>query len=630
MTEVEDRAENFLDRLVEIRGGSRRPEQIRLSRGMARYQESGRTLLAEAPTGSGKSYAAIACARATGEKCLISTHTHALQQQLQHDAEMLSAATGEFTVSVLKGKTAYVCKHKEAQYRGELKTSGGYESLPEEEKDLLDWAEETITGERSELDFPVSNDAWFRIAASSEECTGPAHKQCFAEQAKARAMQSDIVILNHALVAQGMNQENFLGGLFPNLIVDECHEFPSVVGDAFGANITSPKLLSLIKKCNRLDPEGAKEARGVVENIVSQGRGVKEPLRPLNGHKIMNEVSFLLSKFLHWNTIIGESEASRDQTLRSALFAISGELEIFLRGDTDFETSWVQWWDDGFTLRSVLFNTGPTIKMQLLDVYHSVEFISATIRVAGSFQNTAQRLGLRRDNFTGATIPHVFDYENNGLIWLPERLKQPNDPQFPTQVAMVSKNVIQSANGRTLILCSSWKNVNAISEILNEKIGEDYTILTQKPGENLKTLATRFREDQHSVLVGTRTLWTGMSFEGDTCLCVVIDKMPFPSPSDPVIAARSEYAEKNDVSSFATVSLPEAIRTIMQGAGRLIRTTQDHGVLVLCDARLNEKSPHGKQYANRVLSSLPPMPVTYGTKDALDRIKKFGEEADSK
>lgn len=624
--DVEQKAEQILDDIVQKKGGQRRDAQVRLARGLARFQESGKPLLAEAPTGSGKSFAAIAAARATGEKCLIATHTHALQQQLQHDAETLAEETGEFDVSVLKGRSSYLCKLRESQYRHRLKEAGEYDDLSGTAKDVLDWADETETGDKGELDVDVPKEMWDDLSVNSEQCARkncPFFKECFAEYAKTRAKKSDITILNHAIVAQGMKSEEFLDGEFPNIILDECHEFPSVVGEAFGAHITKPKMLSVFSKARKLDAGLYQDIKKDLDTIQEAGRGVNEPLRNLNGHRLMEVVNRVYGACADYIQILGNKVSGKDYLLQSSLHSLMQELHQFLRGDTDFETAWIEWKDDTFTLRSVLYNTGHVVKMNLLDKYHSAMFMSATIRVGKSFQSSAVRLGLGKQDFTGATLPHLFDYENNGLVWLPNKLKQPNDPEFPSQVAKVSKATIEAAEGRTMVLCSSWKNVRTVSETLNRELGDKYTILTQEPGVNAKLLSQRFREDPHAVLVGTRTFWTGVSFEGDTCLCVVIDKMPFPSPSEPVIAARMEHAERNEASGFGTVALPEAILTIVQGAGRLIRTPEDKGVLVICDSRLNQNSSNYKQYGERVLKSLPPMPITSDTKLALDKIKSF-------
>lgn len=625
---IEERAAHNLDELVAHRGGQRRDPQVRLVKGLARHQESGVPLIAQAPTGSGKSYAAIAAARASGEQTLIATHTHALQQQLQDDAEMLSEATGGFSVSVLKGRSSYYCRLRGSQVEDNFSQakSAAFDDDDEMTK-VLDWAAETETGDKSELDFPVTTETWQQVSVTSDQCAGkncPFFKSCFAEKARARAKVSDITILNHALVAQGMRQENFLDGAFSNIILDECHEFASVVGEAFGATITIGKLRWALGQARRIATEPQKaQFEDAIESILRMGTGVREPLRHLNGHHVLTHINKLIAIVAAWIAILEGDGGERNYILKQSLFNLMMELDLITKGDTKVQTAWIEWRDDdSFILRSVMFNVSGVVKAKLLDQYHSSIFMSATVKTNNSFKAAAGRLGMLGQEWVGAEIPHIFDYEKNGLIWLPSRMKEPNHPEFPMQVAMVSKAAIKAAHGRTLILCTSWKNVDIIGTALRKAFAkEDFPVIMQRPGVNLRRMAEEFRSNPHSVLVGTRTLWTGMSFEGDTCACVIMDKVPFPSPADPIIAARCEDAEDNGINSFSTIMVPEATLTMTQGAGRLIRTMTDRGVLILCDSRLNENSRYYKRYAKGIISSLPPMPVTTDTDVALDFLR---------
>lgn len=650
--DIEYLAEKSLDELVEHLGGQRRDPQVRLARNMARHQENGIPVLVQAPTGIGKSFAAIAAARAsnlitlnaaaieeahtTGAKTLISTHTQALQQQLQRDAQMLSEATGGFSVAVLKGRSSYFCKLRGKQIEDDqaFMKQNGEDVDPESEiSKILDWESETITGEKSELDFSVSREAWGSVSVSSDQCAGsgcPFYKQCWAEQAKQQAKEADITILNHALVAQGMRQETFLDDAFSHIILDECHEFASVVGEAFGATVTNTKLKWAASQARRVaTTKQLEDYDKAVDALVSMGKGVKEPLRHLNGHKALMHVRTLIGNLTHWIIGLENKKTDKSYILKQTLSNLMHDLEVIAKGDTKTQTAWIEWREDNFTLRSVMFNVGTVIKNELLDRYKSTIFLSATIKTGKSFKPTAARLGLTKtEEWEAAEIPHLFDYQNNGMIWLPERMKAPNHPDYLSQVSQVSKAAIKAANGRTLILCTSWKGVDTIGNNLREWFDkEDIPVIIQRPGVNLKVMAEEFKANPHSVLIGTRTLWTGMSFEGDTCACVIIDKVPFPSPGDPIIAARCEDAEDNDISSFGTIMVPEASLTITQGAGRLIRTPFDQGVLVLPDPRLNNRSQHYKNYGKRILDSLPPMPIEHDTKVALQKLHSIHESA---
>lgn len=644
---IEDRAEQKLDELVAHRGGQRREPQVRLARGLARHQKSGKPLIVQAPTGSGKSYAALAAARAededsalemalsSGRKTIIATHTHALQQQMEFDTTMLSEATGGFTAAVLKGRSSYYCLLRGAQVEDNYSQVSKTDAFAEDDQmiKVLDWAAQTETGDKSELDFPVTNETWNQVSVSSDQCAGkncPFFTRCFAEKARARAKTADITILNHALLAQGMRQENFLDGAFDNIIIDEAHEFASVVGEAFGATVTIGKLRWALSQGRRIGTEAQRDQfEGAIERILAAGHGVREPLRHLNDHPILAHVRKMSSVLASWIVILEGNKGEKNYILKQGFYNLMTELDLICKGDTKVQTAWIEWRDDeNFTLRSVMFNVSNVIRENLIEQYHSVIFMSATIKTGSSFNPAAVRLGMPKDNWTGAEIPHLFDYEHNGLIWMPGRMKDPSHPEYLSQVAMVSKAAIAAAHGRTLILCTSWKGVDVIGTKLRAAFSkDDFPVIVQRPGVNLRTMAEEFRSNPHSVLVGTRTLWTGMSFEGDTCACVVIDKIPFPSPADPIIAARCEDVEDNGGNAFGSIMVPEASLIMTQGAGRLIRTPSDKGVLVLPDPRLNVNSQFYKQYASRLLGSMPPMPITYDTEVALAKLREIHESS---
>lgn len=627
---IEDKAENVLDELVSYRNGQRREPQIRLAKGLARHLDNGKPLLVEAPTGVGKSFAAIAAARASGEKTLISTYTHGLQQQLQKDATMLSEATSRFDIAILKGRSSYLCKLKESQAQHDAKDFDDPDEAGSELSQVLDWGEETETGDKSELPFAVSAETWSQVSVSADQCAGkqcPFFKTCFAEVAKAKAKTSDIAVVNHALVAQGMKQDTFLDNAFPNIIIDEAHEFTHAVGEAFGAHITLGKLKWALNKVRRLASiESKTKYENALDYILRYGKNVKEPLRHLEGHALSRQIAILMASLTQWIVLLDNSKANKDYILKQSLYTLNADLELAAQGDTHTQTSWIEWFGENFTIRSVLFNPGNQIKMNLVDKYNAAAFMSATLKVGNSFNNMANEVGIRKLDWTGAQLPHLFDYQKNGLIWYPERLKDSGDPLHVNQVATISKHVVKAANGRTLILCTSWRNVNAISEKLSTTF-PDMRIIAQKPGVNIKHLADEFNSNPHSVLIGTMSLWTGVSFEGHTCVSVIMDKIPFPSPANPVIAARLEQYENNGSNGFMNVLVSEAARTLKQGAGRLIRTPTDEGVFICCDPRMNPKSQFYKRSYGKVLQdSLPPMKVTYDTQEALGRLKDLNEK----
>lgn len=619
---IDEKCEQILDTLVAFKNGQRREPQVALAKGMARHAESGLTLLAQGPTGVGKSLAAIAAARATGAPALIATHTHALQQQLQADAALLSEATGEFSYAVLKGRSAYYC-----HLRGQENIDRVSPPVRTVIDDWLDSGQATIDGgERSAVPADISAQDWSLVSATTDQCIGkdcPFYTECFYEEARFRAQQADITILNHAIVAQGIKQEgDFLGGCHKTLILDECHEFPSVLGEAFGGEVSSFGLKSFFRAAR--EPAMAANVDALYV-LVSRGARLPTTLDQIEDNEILGAIDRIKTDVYE----AGKRNRKKRGMANRAMSIIEA-LEAFLRGDNHLQVCWIEVSPEGFTIKTVYHNVGGIVRNQLLPRFHSVQFLSATVKIGDSFDSFAGRLGLRNQAWTGAEIAPLFDYENNSMVWLPANLKAPNDPGFARQVGIVASEAIRAAGGRTLILCTSWKNVDTISEVVRERLSDlDIPILTQERGRNVKTIAAQFQDEHDAVLIGTRTLWTGVSFDGDTCTSVILDKVPFPSPADPVIRARVDAAEAySEGSGFSAVMVPEAILTIVQGAGRLIRTKDDKGVVILCDPRVNKNSAHFKpSYGARVMKSLPPMTVTSDTETALGFLRSIDDEA---
>lgn len=637
MTEHEEsaakKAEAVLDELVAFKGGQRRDPQVRLARGMAMHQENGTPLIVSAPTGVGKSYAGFAASLASGKKTLIATHTIALQQQLLRDGKMLSEARGDFDVALLKGRGAYLCKLRQSQ----VLSKNEYKDNPELEK-VIDWADQTDTGEKSELDFSVSQETWSKVSVSADQCIGkqcPFAKQCFAEFARAKAKKADITILNHALLAQGMRQENFMDGEFENVVVDECHEFPQVVGEAFGATVTSGRLSWAKRQARRwASVEENRAFDRAMTNIMNAVRKAgHENVRHLDRHPVRDNLYKIESLVGEW---MKRLEGEKNYITKQSFFTLINDIDLIALGETRRQTAWIEKnGDDGFRMRSVLFDASKVIKENLLDTYKSVEFMSATVKVGKNFDYMARRLGVSKtDEWQAAEVPHVFDYKNNGMIWFPERMKRPNDEGYPMQVANIAKFCVKKANGRTLVLCTSWRNVNIIGEHLRKSFAkEEFPVIMQRPGVDLKRMAEEFDANPKAVLVGTRSLWTGMSFEGDTCQCVIIDKIPFPTPSDPIVKAEMESCNDSGMSDFAAmnaVMVPRAILPITQGVGRGIRTMTDKALIVLPDPRLNKKSRfYTPSYAGQILTPLPPMPVETETQKAVEFLTRISQEDSS-
>lgn len=637
---------------------------------------------------AGKSYVAthnsigeIAGALAFGRPVVIAPHTKALQDQLHGDLTLVAeafATCGEDSplrraprFAVIKGRSAYLCRNKMAgpeESEGpdgtpallEVESPEPGSDLGREVKALYEWADEAAVGDRSEVPFPVSNRAWEQVSVTAEGCTGKAcpfytDGSCFAERARQRAKQADIIVTNQAFLGQAMRLDMAVGKplLLPDtvrgIIVDEAHEFPSVVANTFGAQVTVDRIVNAAKKTTLLDSLGLAQAEAARERVESSARALEKVLtvpkdpdrKAVADPKVVGALEVCEDAVRSLRHLAdGLSEADEDATAKKTLLCrmldnLVFDLALLQMGTTDTQVAWVEPRGRKAVLRSAQFDVSDRIHSRLLGPFGSVVFTSATLTVAGRFDQPAKDYGftLSETGWKGEVVESPFDYPTQGLLWYPPDMPQPiNSPAgskaYLSAVGEVAAKAAKAAGGRTLVLCTSWASVQAISEYLRVKLGAKHPVLVQEPGEPTKSIAQRFADEPEAVLVGTRTFWSGVSIEGPTCACVVLDKSPFPSPGDPIIAARSEKADRNGGSGFREVSLPEAILTTVQGAGRLIRTVHDEGVVIVCDPRVHPSGPHRKGYARDVARSLPPFAIAKDWDEVTARLSRIDATAD--
>lgn len=617
------------------------------------------------------SLAYIAGALASGLTTAVCPHTKALQDQLGDDLDLVSEAFegANFeddavpldhapTYAVVKGRSAYYCGNRVAlpegnEDQGVLDADGGdgepspSSALGKEIALLREWAKTTTTGDRA--DAPeVSSKAWQMVCGSSESCSANGCKDnpdlCFAQQARNRATDVDIVVINQAYLAAAMKIE-FLDLHCDAVIVDEAHEFPKVVSGAFGATIKRKRVEQTLKRAtnvllvdelveedtvdkwtkdctyqlDQLDAAlGTMRPRGSDREIV-ETPAVAEPLQAL----------IVLFDPIRRKVRAAEERAADEKVkaarhvLHQTVKNLCDDLRVVKAGSDDFQVSWADKDHGEKVLRSAQFDVSETIRDTLIgDITEGrLVMTSATLTVAGSFDYPAQQMGLTLDArypWEGHVVSSPFDYTQQGMLWLPENMPAPGKKdeekaRYAEAVADVATGVARAAGGRTLVLCTSKDSVATVSQKMADALEpEGIRVLVQQSGEPTQRLAREFGGDPRTVLVGTRTFWTGVSVEGDTCVAVVVDKLPFPTPTDPIIAARTDKVEREEggYKGFIKVSLSEAILTIVQGVGRLIRTVTDRGVVVLCDPRLNPRTEHVKSYWRNIANSLPPFTRT--------------------
>lgn len=643
------------------------------------------------PTHNSMAY--LAGALASGKKTAVAPHTKALQDQLADDGDLMAEAFADYdfeaedailsvapSYAVIKGRSSYYCGNRVASGAAEDENQGALpldasgeapapsSDLAKEVLELMEWAKTTQTGDRADAP-PVSYKAWSMVSGSVEDCSSNGCRKkpdlCFAELAHERAKEANIVVVNQAYLAASMKIEWVDLGC-DAVVVDECHEFPSVIADAFGAILKRRRVEQTVKRVTNMltgigtiddaqaeswnkDADqrlGQLEAHLAKMSKFGQDRSIVETPAVKQDLKGLRDLITPMRRKVAAAVESADEEKTKAtrRSLHQALGNLIDDLQLLERGSDDFQVVWADREDRVPVLKCARFDVSETISNELIDriTEGSVVMTSATLTVGGKFDHPAQQMGFTVDAKTypwdGKIVESPFDYPAQRRIWVPEGMPAPvNSPEgkaaYAEAVADVAAKVAQAAGGRTLVLCTSWGSVQAISEQLRSDLaGTGITVLAQAAGDAPRQVAAEFAAAEKAVLVGTRTFWTGVSFEGDACISVIVEKTPFPVPSDPIIASRSEKVDNQEGKGkgFIKVSLAEAILTIVQGAGRLIRTVNDRGVVVLCDPRLNPRSPHSKRYARSVKDSLPPFPWTLSEDEALAFLRSVAADADAK
>ncbi len=618
-------------------GYEMREGQVALARMVDEAMQGGRHALGEGPCGTGKSvaYSVPAVWRAHHERkrVVIVTANIALQEQLvRKDLPMLaSVLPWSFTFALLKGRNNYLCLDKlaESQARGELR--GLFDDGQQRQvDDVLAWAEATKTGDVSELPFIPAPQIWSRFAVGSDECKGdgcPFREECFSERAKAIAQGADIVVTNyhllfaHLAVRKETGQDLVLPP-FDLLILDEAHEAADIAREFFGFAVSEHAFARLATAAadfghKQLAGELRQEAARLFERLAEFARSPRYRKRlKAPGFAEDAGVQRALRALVALATARTEDE-SRDQkecaTARNVArnAAVAGaRLDEALQQSDPEKVYWLDVDPKGrVKLRAKPIDVSELLQAELFGRCSSVSLVSATLTTSGTFDFVRREVGVPEEALE-VIADTPFDFESQALLVVPERMPDPRDPGFIDAAADIFRQVLETCDGRTLGLFTSYRNLNAVYERV---AGGRHRVLRQ--GELPRAELTRiFKEDVGSVLLGTESFWTGIDVPGEALTGLVIDKLPFPPPDDPVIDAICE----RDPRAFDNYLMPLAIIALRQGVGRLIRCKTDLGVVVILDKRIAEKG-----YGKKFLKSLPPMLSTR----RVENIARFLEEA---
>ncbi len=615
-----------------------RVAQRRMAEAVARALATERPLLVHAPTGVGKSLGYLVPIVAAGRRAIVATATKALQSQLvERDLPRLADAFGT-TFALAMGRGNYACRSK----MDGLVAATRLAATRQEESalELVDWALGSETASRLDAPPGTRDDAWDLVATSGEDCPGQKgcgfFSRCFAEQARERARGVDVVVTNHHLLLLELELREISdapGVMLPEsdvIVIDEAHRLADHASDLYGITVTAAR----VTRAGAAADAAAKivgQRSDWARRLRARWEEHASALRPgpvLPGSRAASTLASALQPVREEaraaaaslrdlpanDELEGGVQAARRRltTLGRDLVRLAepaapgggggGELPV-----ADLAV-WVEERRDGRGIRSALVEPGPMLEAVLWRQVPATIACSATLAVAGSLDETASSLGVSAPDALVATSP--FDFERNAMLYVPRELPLPSSERFRAATEQELRALVEASQGRALVLCTSWKALESYAAALATL---PYPLLVQG-NDTPARLADRFRDEVASVLVATRTFFEGVDVPGESLSLLVLDKLPFPPPDDPLLAERGRRIQQRGGSKFNAVWLPIAAVSLQQALGRLIRTESDRGVMAVLDRRLADAA-----YSRALLASLPPAPLTR----SLDDVRRF-------
>jgi ATP-dependent DNA helicase DinG len=632
-------------------GFEARPGQLEMADAVAGVLAQGGVLLAEAGTGTGKTLAYLVPAILSRQRILVSTGTKNLQEQIFFkDLPVLRDALGvPFKATYMKGRNNYLCLHRFAAFRDSPAIRSQDETTFVR---LIDaWRTGTETGDRAEVeDLPEDLPFWSEIAASAENCIGaecPQFADCFVTRMRQRAAESDIVIVNHHLLcADAAVRQNAFGEVIPNCshaVLDEAHQLEDVATQYFGIAVSNYRIDDLARDAERAlgaglvpDADQRVQVRTSVHRVEDRARAFFNALQMVRfdgqgaggtdnrlrissrqTERVADEGAALVQALgaLEADIALAKDAAEDVLAVGRRAAGMRDELMFLMAADDPGYVYYLEVRGRGTFLRASPIDVSSIVRELLLDRMRATVLTSATLTVEGSFDYLRARLGIGRAAVE-VRLPSEFDYARQSLLYLPRRMPEPRSPQFAQAAAREVIEIVRRSRGRAFVLFTSYAVLREVHAIAASAL--DYPILVQGTAPR-SALLRDFKATPNAILLATSSFWQGVDVVGDALSCVIIDKLPFASPGDPITAARIEAIQARGGSAFGEYQIPLAILALQQGLGRLLRHRQDRGVLAVLDPRLRTMG-----YGRRFLASLPPAPVTCDLAD-VDRF--FAEEA---
>lgn len=609
-----------------VEGYRVRESQLSLSDAIEDAIQKDSVLVAEAGTGIGKTFAYLVPAINSGKKVIISTGTKHLQDQLFHTdiPRVLKALDVPIKIALLKGRANYLCHH-----RLQIAPHLGFMTKVTESQlsEIAQWSGTSKTGDISELSS-IEEDAyvWPMVTSTADNCIGSEcdhWNECFIVKARKKAQDADLLVINHHLLLADMTlKEEGFAELLPGadaFVIDEAHQLYEVASRYFGDTLSSRQLNllasdSIAEQVNDAPDmseirESAEQLQKVTQDVrIALGdSGVKQAWAAIKYKPaLVNYLGELMSALTDLTKVLElASERSRalDQCYQRCLI-LSQRAELFKNNNeaTDANNSilWYETFSKSFMLHSTPIEVATLFRKYTNNFSAAWIFTSATLQVNNKFNHFSDALGL--ENFESGSWLSPFDYAQQSLLYLPDGLPEPSDYSYTHSLLEKVLPVLNASHGGAFLLFTSYRAMNEAKDFLQDKI--DYPIIIQGDLPKHQLLA-RFRKMGNAILLGTSSFWEGVDVRGQALSCVVIDKLPFASPGDPVMQARIDAIKNNGGQPFMEYQIPRAVIALNQGVGRLIRDVNDHGVVVIGDPRLNTKA-YGRVFKN----SLPPMSIT--------------------
>jgi ATP-dependent DNA helicase DinG len=609
-----------------------RPSQLEMAKAVAEAVRNGGILCVEAGTGTGKTLAYLIPALLSGKRVMVSTATKNLQEQiLRKDIPFLRRVLfPELRAVCMMGRNNYLClKRLEDYSRYQARLLFGTDKSI---RKLRKWASRTETGERGELHWLGDADPlWNQLDARSEICIGQKCRRfedCFVTLMRRRAFEADLIVANHAFLFANLALEtDEIGRILPDfcsLIIDEAHEVEDTAGNYFGTHFSTFQLEDLCRDCER-ELEGSDRFQRRIEavslsalrlvdcfgecsgrhslNYFRRRDGFVVDLRDEHSETVQEVRTSLRELSVELDSIRNRTEEA--ENLRKRAEGLLGAIEEIFGHDGKERVHWFERRGRGLAFHVTPIQVGSCLRQYLYPRTQTTILTSATLATSGNFSFLKKRLGL--EEAEELLTPGEFDYFNQAILFVPSGFPDPGQPDYTVRAVQAIRRILAVTDGGAFLLCTSVAQMKRFSEILRGD--SDYAVFCQ--GETPKgRLLESFKETPRAVLCGTYSFWQGVDVRGDALRCVIIDKLPFQAPGEPVVAARLQLLKENGENPFAAYSLPSAIITLKQGLGRLIRSRKDRGILAVLDSRMRSRS-----YGLHFFESLPNCRITDNIRD---------------